>query len=138
MKMKNLFWLACAVTVLGLVLKAGVVVGESSPPEKPRGISIGPVSTLDLGPELEDLDGRKLRVRIITFEPGAAVPLHSHNGRPGVAHILKGTLTEHLEGKGVIERKQGDRMLEDKHTVHWVENRSGETAMVFATDVYKP
>ena len=66
------------------------------------------------------------------------MPLHSHDGRPGIAHVLKGTVTEHVEGKGVFQRKQGDRLIEDKNTVHWVENLGDEVAMVFATDVYKP
>jgi len=138
MKTRKLFWMAGASALLGIVFGAGIAVGKSEAPQEPRGISVGVVSTLDLGSELTNLDGRELRVRIITFEPGAAVPLHSHDGRPGIAHVLKGTLTEHLEGKGVFQRNQGDRLLEDKNTVHWVENRSGETAMVFATDVYKP
>ncbi len=129
---------ACAGVLIGLVFEAGVVVGESKAPQEPRGVSVGSASTLELGPELDGLDGRQLRVRIITFEPGGAVPLHSHNGRPGIAHVLKGTVTEHVEGKGVFQRKQGDRLVEDRNTVHWVENRSDEIAMVFATDVYKP
>ncbi|KPK33236.1 MAG: hypothetical protein AMJ66_05660 [Betaproteobacteria bacterium SG8_40] len=121
-----------------MVFEAGVVVGENTAPREPRGVSVGSASTLDLGPELDSLDGRQLRVRIITFEPGGAVPLHSHDGRPGIAHVLKGTVTEHVEGKGVFQRKQGDRLIEDKNTVHWVENLGDEVAMVFATDVYKP
>ena len=129
---------ACAGVLIGLVFEAGVVVGGSKAPQEPRGVSVGSASTLELGPELDGLDGRQLRVRIITFEPGGAVPLHSHNGRPGIAHVLKGTVTEHVEGKGVFQRKQGDRLVEDRNTVHWVENRSDEIAMVFATDVYKP
>lgn len=128
----------CAAVLIGLVFEAGVVVGENTAPKEPRGVSVGSASTLELVPELDSLDGRQLRVRIITFEPGGAVPLHSHNGRPGIAHVLKGTVTEHVEGKGVFERNQGDRLIEDKSTVHWVENRSDEVAMVFATDVYKP
>ena len=129
---------ACAGVLIGLVFEAGVVVGESEAPHEPRGVSVGSASTLELGPELDSLDGRQLRVRIITFEPGGAVPLHSHNGRPGIAHVLKGTVTEHVEGKGDFQRKQGDRLVEDGNTVHWVENRSDEIAIVFATDVYKP
>ena len=136
--MRNWFAGAGVAVVIGLVFAAGVVVGESTPPPEPRGVSVGSATTLELGPEIDSLEGRQLRVRIITFEPGGAVPLHSHNGRPGIAHVLKGTVTEHVEGKGVFQRKQGDRLVEDRDTVHWVENRSDEVALVFATDVYKP
>jgi quercetin dioxygenase-like cupin family protein len=107
-------------------------------PEKAHGVNVGTTSALDLGAELDTLEGRQLRVRLITFEPGGAVPLHSHNGRPGIAHVLKGSLTEHVEGKGVFERHEGDRLIEDRNTVHWVENRTDQTAMVLASDVYKP
>lgn len=138
MATKKLLFGGCAVALIGLVFEAGVAVGERSAPREPQGVSAGAASTLELGPELDSLDGRQLRVRIITFEPGGAVPLHSHDGRPGIAHVLKGTVTEHVEGKGVFQRNQGDRLVEDKHTVHWVENRSNEVAMVLATDVYKP
>ena len=138
MNKQKLVWATCAAVLIGIVFEAGIVVGASTAPEKPRGVSIGPASTLDLGAELDSLDGRELRVRVITFEPGGAVPLHSHNGRPGIAYVLKGTLTEHVEGKGVFDRKQGDRLIEDGNTVHWAENLSDETVIVLATDVYKP
>ena len=113
-------------------------MSENAAPEKARNVSVGAASTLELGPELDSLEGRQLRVRLITFEPGGAVPLHSHKGRPGIAQVLKGTLTEHVEGKGVFERHEGDRLIEDGNTVHWAENRTGETVMVLSTDVYKP
>ena len=128
----------CAVSAISLVFQAGVVVGENTPPEKVRGVSVGTTSALNLDVELDNVNGRQLRVRLITFEPGGAVPLHSHDGRPGIAHVVKGTVTEHVEGKGVFERHEGDRLVEDRNTVHWVENRTDQPAMVLATDVYKP
>jgi quercetin dioxygenase-like cupin family protein len=138
MTMSRIFFAGCAAVLIGLVFEAGIAAGERSAPREPRGVSAGVAGTLELGPELDSLEGRQLRVRIITFEPGGAVPLHSHDGRPGIAHVLKGTVTEHVEGKGVFRRNQGDSLIEDKHTVHWVENRGDEVAVVFATDVYKP
>lgn len=138
MNKKNFLWGLCAATAIGLAFQAGVVVGDNAAPEKAHGVNVGTTSALDLGAELDTLEGRQLRVRLITFEPGGAVPLHSHNGRPGIAHVLKGSLTEHVEGKGVFERHEGDRLIEDRNTVHWVENRTDQTAMVLASDVYKP
>jgi quercetin dioxygenase-like cupin family protein len=112
-------------------------VGASTAPEKPHGVSIDAASTLDFDAELDRRDGRQLRVRLVTFEPDGAVPLHSHNGRPGIAHAFQGTLTEHVEGKGVFERNQGDRLMEGRNTVYRAENLSDETVIVLATDVYK-
>lgn len=66
----KLFWGICSAGVLGLVFEAGVVVGDVMAPEKPRGVSVGTTSTLDLAENLDDFQGRELRVRLITFEPG--------------------------------------------------------------------
>ena len=138
MSKKNILWGLCVAGAVGLAFQAGIVVGDNTAPQKPHGVSVGTTSALDLGLEIENVTGRQLRVRLITFQPGGAVPLHSHNGRPGIVHVLKGTVTEHVEGKGVFDRHEGDRFVEDRNTVHWVENRSNQTAMVLATDVFKP
>jgi len=128
----------CSATALGLAFGIGVVVGETQAPDKMHGVEIGAPAALALGPEVETINGRQLRMRVITFEPGGAVPLHSHNGRPGIAYILKGTLTEHVDGKGTVEHPQGDRIVEDHNTVHWAENRTDQQVMVLSTDIYKP
>lgn len=52
--------------------------------------------------------------------------------------MIQGTLTEHVPGKGVLERHTGIRLIEDRNTVHWAENRTDATVMVLATDLYKP
>lgn len=135
---KHCLWGFCAAGFMALVFGAGVVVGEDMAPEKPRGVTVGTTSTLDLTKNLDDFQGRELRVRLIVFEPGGAVPLHSHEGRPGIATVIQGTLTEHVPGKGVFERQTGYRLIEDRNTVHWAENRTDATVMVLATDLYKP
>lgn len=138
MKMRNMIWSAGAAGLALLAFQAGVVVGENAAPEKARGVSIGAASTLDLAANIDSMDGRELRVRVITFEPGGAVPLHSHQDRPGIATVIKGTLTEHIEGKGTFQRQAGDRLIEDKYTVHWAENLTDDTVIVLGTDLYKP
>lgn len=138
MKGKSIVWGVSATAFIGLVFGAGIVVGEDMAPAEPRGVTVGTTSTLDLSENLDDFQGRELRVRLIVFEPGGAVPLHSHNGRPGIATVIQGTLTEHVPGKGVFERQTGDRLIEDKNTVHWAENKTDGTVMVLATDLFKP
>lgn len=44
-------------------------------------------------------DGRRLRMREVTIEPGGFLPMHSHAGRPAVAFVLQGVMTEYLEGE---------------------------------------
>jgi hypothetical protein len=56
-----------------------------------NGITVELLATLDLGPEIDDMAGRQLRMRKFTFEPGAVFgPIHDHVGRPGIVFILQG------------------------------------------------
>lgn len=122
---------------IAMAFAVGIAVGQNAPTEM-KGIKVGQTTILELGPELENIEGRQLRMRVINFEPGAQIPLHSHKGRPGVAYVLRGTLTEHVEGVGTHLRKQGDSWSEGKDTTHWAENTGNETAVVVAVDVFKP
>lgn len=122
---------------LALAFGVGVAVGQNAPAET-KGVKVGQTTTLDLGPELEGIQDRQLRLRVVNFEPGAQIALHSHKGRPGVAYVLKGALTEHVEGAGTHVRKPGDSWSEGKDTVHWAENTGTETAVVVAVDLFKP
>ena len=56
-----------------------------------RGVTSELVSIMDLGPEIEAMDGYQLRMRMFTFAPGAVFgPRHDHVGRhalqPGHEH----------------------------------------------------
>ncbi len=35
-----------------------------------KGVTVQVLSTVDLGPEIEGMAGRQLRMRMVTFEPG--------------------------------------------------------------------
>jgi hypothetical protein len=49
-----------------------------------RGVTVKLPATVDLGPEIEGMAGRQLRMRIVTIEPGGVFgPIHDHRGRPG-------------------------------------------------------
>jgi quercetin dioxygenase-like cupin family protein len=135
---KSIVWGLCAAAAIGFAFEAGVVVGENTPPEKMRGMKVSAPTALDLSEQFDSVDGRRLRMRVITFQPGGAAPLHSHKGRPGIVYVLKGTLTEHVEGKGVFDHQKGDSFVEDKNTVHWAENRTNQTTVVLASDIFKP
>lgn len=128
---------AAGLAGVGLAFGVGVAVGQNAPTQT-KGISVGQTTTLDLGAELDGVQGRQLRLRVVNFDPGAQITLHSHKGRPGVAYVLKGTLTEHVEGAGTHVRKPGDSWSEGKDTTHWAENTGTEAAVVVAVDVFKP
>jgi hypothetical protein len=68
--------------------------GEVAP--ETRIVTAELLATLDLGPEIEGLAGRRLRLRKFIFDPGGVVgPLHDHGDRPGVIFFLPGTITDH-------------------------------------------
>jgi quercetin dioxygenase-like cupin family protein len=79
---------------------------QQAPPTENKGAKIDTLATIDLGPEIDGMQGRQLRLRLITVEPGGVLGLHSHKDRPAVARVLQGALTLHTEGGGTKEYKE--------------------------------
>jgi len=139
MKRNTALRLAAGTAATALVFTLGVAVGQGTAPTENKGLKVSPPTTLDLGQEVEGVDGRQLRMRVVTLEPGGIVGVHSHKGRPAVAYVVQGTLTEHREaGGGDHERHQGETWTEGKDVVHWAENKGSEPAVIIAVDVFKP
>ena len=64
-----------------------------------KGVTTKLLAALDLGPEIEGMVGRQLRMRMVTIEPGGIFgPIHDHKDRPGMVYILQGTITDHRNG----------------------------------------
>lgn len=100
-----------------------------------RGVTAMLLGTVDLGPEIEGMAGRQLRMRMFTFEPGAVFgPMHDHRGRPGIVYILQGVITDH---RGGVATDYGPGMgwPEDKNTMHWLENRGKVSAVEISVDI---
>ena len=50
-----------------------------------KGVAVTMLTTVDLGPEIEGMAGRQLRMRMVTIEPGGVFgPIHDHKDRPGI------------------------------------------------------
>jgi quercetin dioxygenase-like cupin family protein len=100
-----------------------------------KGITVELLSTVDLGPEIEGMTGRQLRMRLVTFEPGGVFgPIHDHIDRPGMVYILQGTITDHRNG---LETDYGPGVgwPEDRNTIHWLENRGTIPAVEISVDI---
>lgn len=109
---------------------------EPAVPET-RGVSVELLGTVDLGPELEGMEGRQLRMRLVTIEPGGVFgPLHDHRGRPGIVYILQGTITDHRDGVAT-DYGPGLGWPEDRHTLHWLENRGTTPAVEVSVDIVR-
>ena len=72
----------------------GTLVAQQAAPTQAVGLATPKTVTLDLGPEVEDMVGRQLRLRFVTLDPGGILPVHNHNDRPTVEFVLKGSPTE--------------------------------------------
>jgi quercetin dioxygenase-like cupin family protein len=106
---------------------------EVVPPN--QGVTVKDLASVDLTGEIEGLAGRRLRMRMFTMEPGAVWgPLHDHVGRPGTVYILHGTITDHRDGVAT-DYGPGVGWPEDRHTVHWLENRGTTTAVEISVDI---
>lgn len=107
---------------------------ERQSPET-QGVSVKLLSTVDLGPEIEGMEGRELRMRLVTMEPGAVFgPLHDHKDRPGIVYILQGTITDHRNGIAT-EYGPGVGWPEDHKTLHWLENKGSVQAIEISVDI---
>jgi len=123
---------------VALALGVGAVIGQSLPPKDSTGVKIGDPVTLDLTPWAGDMKGRQLRIRKLEIEPGGVIGLHSHDDRPDVSYLVKGTLTEFRPG-GILESRPSDTFhAAGKGVTHWVENKGSTPAVVSVADIFKP
>ena len=102
-----------------------------------KGGTVKLLETIDLGPEIEGMAGRVLRMRLVTMEPGSVFgPIHDHKDRPGVVYILEGTITDHRDGVAT-DYGPGLGWPEDRNTLHWLENRGTVPAVEISVDIVR-
>jgi quercetin dioxygenase-like cupin family protein len=100
-----------------------------------KGVTVELLASVDLGPEIQGLEGRRLRMRMVTMEPGGVFgPVHDHKGRPGTVYVLQGTITDHRDGVAT-DYGPGVGWPEDRNTVHWLENAGTVPAVEISVDV---
>jgi len=102
-----------------------------------KGVAVELLAEVDLGPEIEGMSGRRLRMRMVTIEPGGVFgPMHDHIDRPGVVYILQGTITDHRNG-AARDYGPGVGWPEDRDTRHWLENRGTIPAVEISVDIVR-
>jgi quercetin dioxygenase-like cupin family protein len=107
---------------------------EQAAPET-KGVAVQVLGTVDLDAEIEGMTGRRLRMRMVTIEPGGVFgPVHDHRGRPGIVYILQGTITDHRDGVAT-DYGPGVGWPEDRDTTHWLENRGTVPAVEISVDI---
>jgi quercetin dioxygenase-like cupin family protein len=116
--------------------KDGTMGSEQAAPET-KGVTVELLAALNLGPEIESMAGRQLRMRMVTIEPGGVFgPIHDHVDRPGMVYVLQGTITDH---RGAVTREYGPGLgwPEDKDTSDWLENRGTTPAVEISVDIVR-
>ena len=134
---KRFFKLAIWLLGFALVAGLGIAVAQQAPPTETKGLKAHVTASLDLGPEIEGMQGRQLRMRYLTLEPGGVVAMHSHKDRPTVVYLLQGTVRIH-EGGSIKEYYEGNSWAEGKAAEHWAENRGTKQAVAIVVDIFKP
>ena len=124
--------LTIAVMTVAIALLAGSwasqsAVAEPAAPAAPAGFKRTELSRHDLAtPNHEAVTARA------DFQPGAAVPKHTHPGEE-VAYILEGQLVLEVEGKPPQNLKAGDTFFLPAGTVHAAKNVGKGPAAVLST-----
>src|SRR3954468_24891340 len=107
---------------------------EHAAPET-TGVGVELLTTVDLGAEIDGMEGRQLRMRLVTIEPGGVFgPVHDHKDRPGTVYVLQGTITDHRDGV-TTDYGPGVGWPEDRNTLHWLENRGTTLAVEISVDL---
>jgi quercetin dioxygenase-like cupin family protein len=109
---------------------------EQQAPET-RGVMVKLLATVDLGPEIEGMAGRQLRMRMVIIEPGGVFgPMHDHKDRPGMVYVLRGMINDHRNGVAK-DYGSGVRWPEDRNTRHWLENRGTMPTVEISVDIVR-
>ncbi len=134
------------VAMITLVLTIGIGLGmivsqllnaQQAPPTKGKGTKAKTVASFELGPQIPELQGRYLRGRVCTFEPGGYAALHNHKERPGFVFVLQGTFMDCKPDGKCVEIHEGQAGTEGKDVVHWPENRGTKPLIFLAVDITK-
>jgi quercetin dioxygenase-like cupin family protein len=129
-------------TLIGIVLVfvflSGYVAGQRQPPTTTVGQGEQLLRSLDLSSEFESPQGRILRMRKITLQPGGVLAVHNHVDRPAITYLLQGQMTYHQDGRPDLVANPGEGFAEGRATTHWGESTGTVPAVWIAVDILKP
>jgi quercetin dioxygenase-like cupin family protein len=131
-----------AIIALGVIIAvtagSSLIANAEDAPKGNKGFTASKTTVVDLGPEIDGLAGRQLRMRLLTIEPGGYIGLHSHKNRPAVVYFLQGTDTVFQSDGTSKTFHAGDTSAATKNTSHWHRNDGKDNVLLIAVDVFKP
>lgn len=111
------------------------------PPRAPtshKGFKTLTKQVVELGPEIPGMEGRQLRLRLLTIEPGGHLKVHSHKNRPAAFYVIQGTTTV-TYGDGTVKRfPVGSMGYADRNTIHCHQDNEEEPVVFVAADIFRP
>src|SRR5689334_25428217 len=121
--------IACTVLMSAAALSCGAANAVEASKDN-KGFTTSKTTVVELGPEIEGMNGRQLRLRVLTIEPGGHIGLHSHKDRPAVVYLLQGTDTVILEDGTAKTLHPGDTSTAMKDTTHWHRNDGNDAVLL--------
>jgi quercetin dioxygenase-like cupin family protein len=117
--------------VMGVTIGFGLgsALGQQTPKVEPQDLGM-----VDAG---ENCPGHVLRMRRITFAPGASIPMHSHKDRPEVSLVMEGTLTNTVKGQSPMQLAAGTAVLNGPEVEHLPANQTSNPVVVLAVDLIR-
>lgn len=117
---------------LAIGLGLGSAVGQ--PAQLAPGVGSELLATVEAGAEFP---GHVLRMRRITFAPGASLPMHSHKDRPEVSIEWEGALSNTVKGNLLARLPAGTPVANGPQVEHLPANESDKPVVVISLDLVK-
>ena len=113
--------------------------GQQKVTHGPKDVTDTVITTTDLSEEKVALKDHLFRARRLVIKPDGIVPWHSHDERPAMIYIVKGTIVEYASNCAVpIVHKAGEIGREAKGTSHWWKNTGKQTVELISVDIFPP
>ena len=127
------------VITMSVLLSAVAIslAGGAALAQTPKGFDIKVLGSIDLGPEIDGMAGRVLRMSYVTVAPGGGLAAHSHDGRPEIIYVVQGILTEERNGGPAVDHKPGDVLIMKTGITHALSNHSAKRAILISAPVAK-
>ena len=124
---------------IGSAVVAGVIIGfglgsASGQQKTPEGLDLQVLGRVDAG---ENCPGHVLRMRRVTFAPGASIPMHSHKDRPEVALVMEGTLTNTVKGQSPTQLAAGTVGINGPEVEHEPANETSKPVVLLTAELIK-
>jgi len=139
--LKPTLYTAVLVTAMGMAT-VGAYAGDKplikGAPTKHQGFTTPAKQEVDLDGQIPGMEGRKLRVRLLTIAPGGHIKVHSHKNRPAAFYVVSGATTI-TYGDGTTKRfPAGTTGHATVDTVHYHKNNESVPAVFVAADIIQP